>query len=223
MKKGRKDALFHNFITLCAILSGVMMLVGAGFGRSFAFAEENIYDSKVVFIAPTAEKLFDGEPLTDPVNVVCTGLPAGYTYKACAEGSITYPFENEEGNNVVEEYRILDSHGNDVTSLFTNVELRAGTLRIYAPEEGVLGASRNNTEETETVAADSEVSSEEVLIEEESVPLTQLPLSNYDRTETLFGMEVVEFKLYGILISAVLAVFGLWLADRFGVRKEENK
>ncbi len=225
--KGRgKSAFFHNYIKKCAILIAVAMLAGMCFGTAPAYAADNsgntVYSQHIVFIAPSAEKIYDGKPLLDAVNVVCFGLPTGYSYKACAKGSITYPMDNEDGNNVVESYMIFDPRGNDVTELFTNVELRAGTLRIYAPDEGVLGASRV-TEDAEAEAPSSETVSGETLIEDESVPLAQLPLSNYDRTETLFGMEVVEYKMYGVLISAAFAVFGLWLADRFGGRKEENK
>lgn len=177
--------------------------------------DQGVYTDKVIFTAPSAEKLFDGTPLTEQIDVTAQGLPQGYTYKAVAEGSITYPEENEEGNNIVTDYAIFDPSGLNVTDRFVNVELRAGTLRI-SDKEAVLGAKRNEdgsevevTEENENTIDDNE--DDVVEIEDENTATS-------DKPEMMGRNLYLEIIMYGVLIILMLAVFVIFIMDSHNMR-----
>ncbi len=89
--------------------------------------------TEIVFTADSAEKTYDGTPLTAS-NVTVTGLPKGFTAKAEAGGSITNVSQTAKGNNPVVTAMILDKDGKDVTGWFTNITKRAGTLTVTPRE-----------------------------------------------------------------------------------------
>ena len=167
---------------------------------------ENYYTVHVIFTAPSAEKIFDGTPLTEQIDVTAQGLPEGFTYKAVAKGSVTYPEDNTEDNNVVTDYVIYDENGLDVTNKFVNVSLRPGTLRVSYPDTNVLGAKRELKEEDVSAAIDSVVE-----IEDESTAMAAT--IGDDKVSN------IEFVLYGFLFGAMLTVFVIFLADSKKLRE----
>lgn len=91
----------------------------------------------VTLTAGSAEKEYDGTPLTSPV-VEVSGVPAGYRAEASAKGSRT---DAGEAENIVTSYAFYDADGKDVTALFTNVTTAAGTLTVHPAELTVQTAS----------------------------------------------------------------------------------
>ena len=85
---------------------------------------EKSYD--VTLTAASAEKVFDGTPLTAD-EVSAAGLPAGYTVKASASGSRTEVGTSD--NTVDDGYEILDASGKPANG-DCNVTLKAGTLTV---------------------------------------------------------------------------------------------
>ena len=83
-------------------------------------------EAKIVFTAPSASKVYDGEALTAG-EIAVTGLPSGVTYTAAAGGSQTDAGSSE---NAVASYAILDASSNDVTGCFTNITTESGTLTV---------------------------------------------------------------------------------------------
>lgn len=172
------------------------------------------YRNKVIFTAPSAEKIFDGTPLTEQIDVTAQGLPEGFTYKAVAEGSVTYPEDNKENNNVVTDYVIYDPSGLNVTEKFINVELRPGTLRISEKKE-VLGARRGQDGEeiTENVeeSANSGSTDEIVEINDENVAKSD----KIKKNDTS-----IELVLYSFLVIIMLAVFVIFMMDSNKMREK---
>ena len=145
----RQYSLGYRMITYMCILIGICVISLSPCCGMHASALL-VYRNKVIFTAPSAEKIFDGTPLTEQIDVTVQGLPEGFTYKAVAEGSVTYPEDNRENNNIVTDYMIFDPSGLNVTDKFVNVELRPGTLRI-SEKKAVLGAKRDeNGDEIDT-------------------------------------------------------------------------
>ncbi len=163
------------------------------------------YTNHVIFTAPSAEKIFDGTPLTEQIDVTAQGLPEGFTYKAVAEGSVTYPEENTENNNVVTDYIIFDPSGLNVTGRFVNVETRPGTLKVSYGDGDVLGEKRGINEPE---ATDEEHVTD---IDEEEVPLASM--SDYTMYGNLrYGLSLETF-VYGILFVIMIMVFIAFIMD----------
>ena len=160
--------------------------------------------------------MFDGTPLTEQIDVTAQGLPKGYTYKAVAEGSITYPEENRENNNIVTDYAIFDPSGLNVTDRFVNVELRPGTLRI-SEQEAVLGAKRN---EDGSEAEAIEEKEETTQTEEEIVDIEDEDTATSDKPEKLARNLFLEIIMYGILTIIMLAVFVVFIMDSHNMREK---
>ena len=81
---------------------------------------------EVTVTASSAEKVYDGTPLTAG-TVSVDGLPDGYKVRAAVSGSQTAVGSSA---NAVTSYTILDESGNDVTSKFPNVTVVSGTLTV---------------------------------------------------------------------------------------------
>ncbi len=179
----------------------------------------NYYRNHVIFTAPSAEKIFDGKPLTEQIDVTVQGLPEGFTYKAVAEGSITYPEDNEENNNIVTDYVIYDPSGLNVTEKFTNVETRPGTLRVSYADSDVLGAKRDANGNEVTIEDTSEGSTEQTVeIEDEETP--EAPGLSEDEPKGVLGGFSLEVLIYGILFVIMLSVFIAFIMDSNRVRAE---
>ena len=82
----------------------------------------------VTLTAGSAEKVYDGAPLTAP-EVTASGLPDGYTFSAASSGSQTAV---GAGENKVASWTIRDADGRDVSDLFTNVRTVSGRLTVTA-------------------------------------------------------------------------------------------
>ena len=85
------------------------------------------WDSQVTLVAQSASKLYDGQPLTRPSDVLVYGLPEGVNIQVSAGGSRT---EAGEGTNFIEKYHIYNSDGEDVTPHFTQIEEVNGILTV---------------------------------------------------------------------------------------------
>ena len=90
-------------------------------------------DTEVTFTAASAEKEYDGIPLSD-ADVTADGLPEGYTFEASAKGSQT---DAGSSRNTVSSYIIRDRDGKDVTKYFTNIETEDGILTV-TPRKAVV-------------------------------------------------------------------------------------
>ncbi len=201
------------------LLSCVFVLL-FGTSKMAAYSAAPIhYSNHVIFTAPSAEKIFDGTPLTEQIDVTVQGMPEGFTYKAVAEGSVTYPEDNAENNNIVTDYIIYDPSGLNVTEKFINVETRPGTLRVSYAESDVLGA-RRDAEGNEVVLEDASEDTEEqvVEIEEEEAPKSH-GLSDGSQKEFREGFSL-EAVIYGILFVIMLSVFVVFIMDSNRVRVE---
>ncbi len=84
----------------------------------------------VTLTAVSAEKVYDGTPLTAE-GVTAEGLPAGFTVTAAVSGSRTDAGSSE---NRIISYTILDSEGSDVTGNFTGITAVSGTLKVTPAE-----------------------------------------------------------------------------------------
>ena len=83
-------------------------------------------EGPVVLTAGSAEKVYDGTPLTDG-NVTASGLPKGFSVSAVVEGSQT---DAGSAANTITSYRILDKKGSDVTAKFPGAQTVDGTLTV---------------------------------------------------------------------------------------------
>ena len=92
----------------------------------------------VTLTAASAEKTYDGTPLTDSTFTV-EGLPAGYTATATVSGSQT---DAGSSDNTVTSFKIYNASGTDVTGQFKEVTTVKGTLTVYpAPAEVSTGSA----------------------------------------------------------------------------------
>ena len=198
----------------------VFLLFGGTCSETVHASHPKYYTNHVIFTAPSAEKIYDGTPLTEQIDVTVQGLPEGFTYKAVAEGSVTYPEDNQENNNIVTDYIIYDQSGLNVTELFVNVELRPGTLRVSYSNAGVLGARRDTKGNVTGFAYTEPVDEDEdknVEIEDEDTAkagklnnsVETLPMSTFS----------VEVLVYSVLFVILLAVFGVFVTDSRKMRE----
>ena len=83
----------------------------------------------VTLTAPSAEKVYDGQPLTLKADdeVKAEGLPKGYTFKAVVDGSQT---EVGESESKITSYKIFDKQKNNVTDAFEKINLKKGKLTV---------------------------------------------------------------------------------------------
>ena len=82
---------------------------------------------EITLTAGSGEKVYNGTALTNPA-VTASGLPAGFTAKATAQGSCTDV--GTAANQVAEGWIIRNARGEDRTASFTNVSLVDGTLTV---------------------------------------------------------------------------------------------
>lgn len=85
------------------------------------------WEGTVTLVAQSASKLYDGQPLTRPGDVLTYGLPADYHIRARAEGSQT---DAGTGANVIASYAIYDNAGTDVTGHFKDIRTVSGALVV---------------------------------------------------------------------------------------------
>ena len=85
------------------------------------------YTGKVMIIAQSASKLYDGNPLTRTGDILVYGLPEEFGITAYAGGSRTDAGESE---NPIASYTITNLLGEDITAHFPEVETVAGRLVV---------------------------------------------------------------------------------------------
>ena len=81
---------------------------------------------EVTLTAASAEKTYDGTPLTDSSFTV-EGLPSGYTVTAAVSGSRT---DAGVSDNTITSFKIWNADGNDVTAQFPEITTMKGTLKV---------------------------------------------------------------------------------------------
>ena len=176
------------------------------------------YGTAVTFQAPTAEKVYDGTPLSydgiistpgDGI-VTVTGLPAGFTYEVLVSGTQT---EAGQAASLASNYTIYGPDGSDVTSTFPSVSTVNGTLTVHPASLTVTTGSASqvyngeylmNTDATITgfVGSDSAtIKANAGIIDAGSVPNTYTiewgttNSANYTITETLGTLTVTPAPL----------------------------
>lgn len=82
-------------------------------------------EAPIVISGPTLSQVYNGQPLV--AEVADVAVPAGFEVEAVVSGSIT---DVGTAESVVEEYRILDAEGADVTATFDNIQVQKGTLSV---------------------------------------------------------------------------------------------
>ncbi|WP_026527262.1 hypothetical protein [Butyrivibrio sp. VCD2006] len=214
MDKYSKGSRMIAYLCICVAICALILCPFCGF--SSRAWEQGYYTGKVILTAPSAEKLFDGTPLTEQIDVTAQGLPPGYTYKAVAEGSVTYPEDNEENNNVVTDYIIYDPSGLNVTDRFVNVELRPGTLRI-SDKEAVLGAKRNE-DGSEVINEDK--TKNDVSDEKDVIEIEEEDTAKSDKPNMIDRNYFLDIVMYTILVVIMLAVFVIFLMDSHNMREK---
>ena len=85
------------------------------------------WEEPVTLVAQSASKLFDGRPLMRPSDALVYGLPARFTIRVIAAGAQT---DAGESANVIADYAIYNSRGEDVTDHFPNIETVSGKLVV---------------------------------------------------------------------------------------------
>ena len=85
------------------------------------------WNDTVTFVAQSASKLYDGQTLTRPGDVLVYGLPADFTARVAAVGQRT---DAGSSPNVIGSYAIYNSKGEDVTKHFTDVTTVSGQLVV---------------------------------------------------------------------------------------------
>ncbi len=207
MKKYTSNSRIITFARMLLTACVIFLLVGGSSSVKSLASEKKYFSDHVIFTAPSAEKIFDGTPLTEQIDVTAQGLPVGFTYKAVAEGSVTFPEDNSENNNVVTDYMIFDPSGVNVTDRFVNVELRPGTLRVSYKDASVLGARRGVNWEIH-----DEVKEEETVDIEEEETAKAGAITNEDDTDLKYSVSIEVF-IYSILFVIMIAVFCVFIMD----------
>ena len=136
-------------------------------------------DTLITVIPGSGSKYYDGTPLTmtahDDFDV--TGVPEVLTWEATADGIVTNvtPGEGEKSENAVTSFQLFDANHVDVTSYFTNINKKVGTLTIL-PRQTTIAVVVDNAN---TITAGGDVRVKVTLVpvkkEEET---TELPMIN---------------------------------------------
>ena len=85
------------------------------------------WSGTITLVAQSASKLYDGQPLTRPGDVLVYGLPAEFSIRAAAAGSQT---DAGTGINRISSYAIYNAMGEEVTSHFHQIETVDGRLVV---------------------------------------------------------------------------------------------
>ena len=85
------------------------------------------WSGTITLVAQSASKLYDGQSLTRPGDVLVYGLPAEFSIRAAAAGSQT---DAGTGINRISSYAIYNAMGEEVTSHFHQIETVDGRLVV---------------------------------------------------------------------------------------------
>ena len=100
------------------------------------FGELTVIECEITITPNSAEKVYDGKPLTDSGYTVsskdfsASNLKANFDFVVVISGS---QIEVGSSDNIVESYEIFDKDGNRITDNFA-VTKEKGTLEVYADE-----------------------------------------------------------------------------------------
>ena len=160
----------------------------------------------VTLTSASAEKTYDGTPLTDS-SVTAEGLPSGFTVSAALSGSQT---DVGSSDNTIDSYTIYDADGNDVTDRFSNVSIQNGTLKVTPKEVTITtgsaareydGSPLTNSEasisglvdgETAAVTASGSITDVGSAENTYSISWDSANSSNYSVSESLGTLQVTE-------------------------------
>ena len=110
---------------------------------------------EVTLTAASAEKTYDGTPLTDSAFTV-EGLPSGYTVTADVSGSRT---DAGVSDNTITSFKIWNADGNDVTAQFPEITTMKGTLKVNPASATVTtGSAEKMYDGTPLTGAEASVS-----------------------------------------------------------------
>ncbi len=110
-----------------SLLSGEDSAEGSGEDNLFPADGDWTWDGTVTLVAQSASKLFDGQPLSRPSDVLVQGLPVGLSIQVSANGIQT---NAGTAANPIAHYSIFNAVGENVTSHFTHIETVSGVLRV---------------------------------------------------------------------------------------------
>ncbi len=85
------------------------------------------WNGTVTLVAQSASKLYDGQPLTRPSDVLVYGLPADFGIRVSANGSQT---DAGTGVNHIAGYAIYNAQGENVTAHFPHIDKVDGRLTV---------------------------------------------------------------------------------------------
>ena len=170
----------------------------------------------VILSAASAEKTYDGTPLTDS-SVTAEGLPSGYTVSADVSGSRT---DVGSSDNKIVSYKIYDADGSDVTGQFPSVTTKNGTLKVTPKEVAIStgsaekeydGTPLTNSEasisglvngESATVTASGSITETGSTENTYTISWDSAKSSNYSVSESLGTLRVTENKSAVTLTAA---------------------
>ena len=93
----------------------------------FPAAGDWTWNGPVTLVAQSASKLYDGQPLTRPGDVLVYGLPVEFSIQVAASGSQT---DAGRSVNRVSSYGIYNQRGENVTAHFSRIETVDGQLIV---------------------------------------------------------------------------------------------
>ena len=118
--------------------------------------------SEITVVPASGTKTYDGTPLTKTAHddFTVTGVPAGFTWTATADGTVTnvVPAIGEKAVNAVTEFKILNASNEDVTNQFSNITTSATGLLEVTPKEVTLASGSRTREYNGTPLTNAEVS-----------------------------------------------------------------
>ena len=113
------------------IAAGAETESGSTAGGAYAAEGDWTWTESVTLVAQSASKLYDGQPLSRPSDVLVYGLPSDFSIRVSARGEQT---DAGESPNVIGSYTIYNAQGEDVTGHFANVETVSGKLLVEPAE-----------------------------------------------------------------------------------------
>ena len=123
-KKIREDTVTRTRVSTA---SSLLRDASSGEENQYPAGGDWTWNNRVELVAQSASKLYDGQPLTRPSDVLVYGLPEIFSIRTYASGSQT---DAGTGVNSIAAYTIYNAAGEDVTRHFTNVIKTSGSLVV---------------------------------------------------------------------------------------------
>ncbi len=151
--------------------------------------ELNVGD--IIITTPSAEKIYDGTPLTcdgtGTSEIVVTGLPEGFSFTGSADGSRT---DAGSGDNTLKAgYTILDSRGIDVTEgCVSHITVKPGTLTVTPKDITITTGSATKVYDG-TPLTSSEVSVSGLVDGQTVSPVTEVTITDVGTVSNNYVIE----------------------------------